>query len=84
MTSATLIYSPPHRNEIPPKKEVNSVPPKLLRALNSVSILFSWYKNFGGVIKVKKGKKNICYRSFHPFTLFKVRADESNMRARIL
>ena len=68
----------------PPKKEVNSVPPKLLRAVNSVSILFSWYKNFGGVIKVKNGKKNICYRSFHPFTLFKVRADESNMRARIL
>ena len=77
--------------------------------MNSVSILFSWHKNFGRVIKrhsllsfmkessslvrqtelerifnshryqVKKG-----YRSFHPFTLFEVRAGERNMRARNL
>ena len=26
----------------------------------------------------------MCWRSFHLFTLFKVRADESNIRAKIL
>ena len=36
------------------------------------------------LIKKKSVSGKKCYRSFHLFTLFEVRADERNMRARNL